>query len=518
MPKAQEWLDKRYPKEERRWIVGLNLSSSRTLTGSLDLTDFGQLRSLDCHRNQLTYLDLSKNIQLEVLNCSENQLTSLEVNFLEQLTNLDCSRNKLAKLDLSSLDQLEALDCRSNELTSLDLSNNTQLRELRCDSNQITSLDVSRNIQLRELICYYNQLTSLDLSKNIQLRELSCSGNQLTSLDLSNNAQLEVLNCFNIFPSNDYLLTVPTERLIDFRPNDSAKELLIRQKWAWEGKVIEKIKNNRFTNQISIITLLQRYQRASRGKLLENQKAQLEFKLKDLEDQLNELKELRSKLEERNKNLEILISESEFQISSEKQSITESFLSFSFSEEEGVCCKQLIKLHEDWFQANSSEQHSQARKINEQIHDLRKSLEEKFGTRFNDILEMILAKFHRLYENKGTLEKQLKEKENNPLIDQKLADIQTQLEKGIVDIKTSLLEKEFKTVQYHIAKMEKIVNQGIISQGNVSSEGNATFSNNRVEYSEARFTELFEQRSSGEELVSSIEQASATTLYFAKEG
>jgi len=74
---AQQWLDKIYPKDKRKEIERLDLCS-KNLEGELDLSDFVNLRELDCFFNdKLTSLDLSKNNILERFICFANPLKEL---------------------------------------------------------------------------------------------------------------------------------------------------------------------------------------------------------------------------------------------------------------------------------------------------------------------------------------------------------------------------------------------------------------------------------------------------------
>ncbi len=193
-------------------VQGLNIAD---LTG---IEDFAELRSLDCHQNNLTSLDVSHNTALQTLNVSDNQLSSIDVSqntalqWLycdnNQLIALDvtnnpnlhglyCSNNQIATIDLTHNTLLENFSCHDNQLSSLDISQNPSLIFIDCFNNQITNLDVSQNTVLEHLSCASNQLTDLDITQNTALKWLSCSNNQLTTLDLSQNAALEQLYCVN---------------------------------------------------------------------------------------------------------------------------------------------------------------------------------------------------------------------------------------------------------------------------------------------------------------------------------
>jgi len=64
MVNAQEYLDQNYSKEERKNICVLKINN-KNLKGRLDLSDFVNLKELDCSENELTSVDLSNNRKLE---------------------------------------------------------------------------------------------------------------------------------------------------------------------------------------------------------------------------------------------------------------------------------------------------------------------------------------------------------------------------------------------------------------------------------------------------------------------
>jgi len=175
-------------------ITGLNISS-KSLTGTLDVTDLTALEIMSCGYNNLIGLDVSSNTALTSLWCQSNKLTVLDVSNNTALEIMDCGGNSLTVLDVSNNTALRNLYCNNNGLTVLDVSNNTALTLLDCLNNSLTVLDVSNNTALKIMDCGYNSLTVLDVSNNTALTELYCDGNYLTVLDVSNNTALEDLRC-----------------------------------------------------------------------------------------------------------------------------------------------------------------------------------------------------------------------------------------------------------------------------------------------------------------------------------
>jgi len=70
MVNAQEWLDKNYPKKERKDFTKLEIND-KNLEGDLNLSDFVNLKKLDCSSNQLTDLNLNYE-KLTYLDISNN--------------------------------------------------------------------------------------------------------------------------------------------------------------------------------------------------------------------------------------------------------------------------------------------------------------------------------------------------------------------------------------------------------------------------------------------------------------
>jgi hypothetical protein len=160
-----------------------------------------RLQTLDCNGcKKLTSLDLSNYKQLKELNCSECPVLTLDLSKNEQLRSLNCNYCKnLGNLDLSHNTELQFLFCTDcSRFTALDLSHNERLQKLGCNGLRISALDLSHNQQLQELgfsLC--PNLTTLDLSHNTQLKKVSFNDSRLIAIDLSHNTQLEYVDCDN---------------------------------------------------------------------------------------------------------------------------------------------------------------------------------------------------------------------------------------------------------------------------------------------------------------------------------
>ena len=118
---AQIWLDWKYPQEQRYTVKELN-TSFKNFTGTLDLSDFVNLESLNCTWDQLTGLKLDNCLKLKELDCSVNKIQQ-DLSFLSSLVNLE-------KLNISSNHFFGSLE---------PLQNLSKLKELYINNTDIDS-------------------------------------------------------------------------------------------------------------------------------------------------------------------------------------------------------------------------------------------------------------------------------------------------------------------------------------------------------------------------------------------
>lgn len=175
----------------------------------LDRSDFTELKISDCESLHTVYcgfnpslqkIDFSKATAISSINCSGSmeQLTEMLISDETKIESLSVGDTPKLKWDFTRYPNLESLALLQNRNeTELDLSSNKKLKYLylSCSDSQLSSLKVSEGIE--ELHCDSNPISSLDLSKSTNLRVLSCAGNQLSNLDLSHNKQLESVNLGN---------------------------------------------------------------------------------------------------------------------------------------------------------------------------------------------------------------------------------------------------------------------------------------------------------------------------------
>lgn len=197
--------------------VGYLTLTNSQLSSLEGISNFSNLKSLQCGSNSLTNLNVTNLSKLEILRCDRNLLTSLEIGGLTELIALFCDGNRLTSIEVAGLSKLEAINCEYNKLTELDLTSSKNLYYVICASNVLTSLKLSGLSKLNNIDCQFNTLSTfeiknlpalqrlnckvsfstvtIDLSGVPNLTWLDCSSNKFTSLDVSNLTKLKYLDC-----------------------------------------------------------------------------------------------------------------------------------------------------------------------------------------------------------------------------------------------------------------------------------------------------------------------------------
>ena len=183
----------------------LDISGCRNLTeiigGSCGLTEFSligcdHLRKVELGGNQITYLDLGGtfNYTLEELNVNYLKLGELDVSEFGNLRRLECLGGQLTALTVPG--RLEELVCGTNLFESLDVSACERLTKLYCTLSKLTSLDLSHNTRLEKLdLTYSANLKYLDVHTNTALKELKLQGCALACMDVTGLGSLTTFYC-----------------------------------------------------------------------------------------------------------------------------------------------------------------------------------------------------------------------------------------------------------------------------------------------------------------------------------
>lgn len=235
--------------------------SYMNLEGTLDLSNFSSLKSLNLSGNNLTSVNLDNCSSLEEIDCSFNKLTTLDLSDCTNLTSVTCCYNYLDTHEGSTLynklDDLMFSDCYVNyypqsvpdnatfdttELNALKTfantnNNNTALNWLDDSGNidteklqnnilfeydgskhhvvaiDISDLDISGALDLtslsllQEIYCENTKITTLNTKGCTKLETLKCDGCELTSITLPSNANAKTSSLYDVSCEYNYLDT-----------------------------------------------------------------------------------------------------------------------------------------------------------------------------------------------------------------------------------------------------------------------------------------------------------------------
>lgn len=115
-----------------------NIDCSYSGVGSLSLPNTNTLTNIDCSYNNLSSINLANVPGLLYLNAKNNSLIDLGgVNSNNSIQSLNLEQNYFSGLDLSNFSQLKSVDCSDNELECLNLKNgiNNQFTFLDAKNN-----------------------------------------------------------------------------------------------------------------------------------------------------------------------------------------------------------------------------------------------------------------------------------------------------------------------------------------------------------------------------------------------
>lgn len=137
------------------------VNTAASCEGTLDLSGFDCIESLDCHDHLITGLNLA--------GC-------------ENLVYVNCSENRIAEIDLADCSELKYLYSHTNSYSELDVSHNPKLEELVCASNDLETIDVTQNPDLTYLSCG-PRITDVKMDfESIPTKHLFSNGNGGISL------------------------------------------------------------------------------------------------------------------------------------------------------------------------------------------------------------------------------------------------------------------------------------------------------------------------------------------------
>ncbi|CAG8805606.1 32746_t:CDS:2, partial [Gigaspora margarita] len=232
---------------EKEQIIKLHISS-KNLQGELDLSDFVNLKVLDCRDEKLTSLNLSNCSQLEKIYCSDNLLTNLALptnptnlkglylennNFPEQDLSFLVPYSNLEEINyLSGMKKLKSLCIRDTDINKVNIEKLPRsLEGIYFDA------DKKLNRKLTEIISELDKneevvLKSLTSSQNITLEFLTEITN--TKLVIGGNGEYSnIVDCYGI------------------SQNPETKNYLIVMRYIERGNLREYLKDN--SNKLNLV-------------------------------------------------------------------------------------------------------------------------------------------------------------------------------------------------------------------------------------------------------------------------
>lgn len=109
----------------------------KKLAGTLNLSGFTALQSLDVSRNSLTSLNVSGDAALSELNAYRNRLTAANLDGCTGLVNVKIYKNRLTDFEISATPMIKTLNVSNNYLVDLNVSNSSTLETLNCQGNHL---------------------------------------------------------------------------------------------------------------------------------------------------------------------------------------------------------------------------------------------------------------------------------------------------------------------------------------------------------------------------------------------
>ena len=172
------------------YVENINLSNCTSLTGTLRLSDFAYLITLNLNSTNYNNVIFNKNINLETVDLGNNPyLTGTLILTLQQkLTYLDISETSFDALNVDR-SNIEELKVSNTPLTSITASN-TQITELDLTGTQITVCNLENDTALKTLTIPQNLIPNII---NLNLGNVKLT-TPINDFSLYNSAQELILN------------------------------------------------------------------------------------------------------------------------------------------------------------------------------------------------------------------------------------------------------------------------------------------------------------------------------------
>ena len=127
----------------------------KDLAGTLNLTGFKNLRSVDVSDNRIKQLTLSALPSVASVNAGKNAITEIAITGCPQLQTLKLNRNHITDLDLDGVPFLTSLNVAQNQIPVLDVTDAVNLKYLNCMSNRLETLTLTNCQALKTVYAGY---------------------------------------------------------------------------------------------------------------------------------------------------------------------------------------------------------------------------------------------------------------------------------------------------------------------------------------------------------------------------
>ncbi|CAB4388412.1 unnamed protein product [Rhizophagus irregularis] len=280
---TQKYLDKQYPIKGDRTNLNELKMTNENLEGHLDLSDFINLKKLDCSNNKLTSLDISKNEKLTEIDCSQNNLISLDLSNCLNLKSVTANYNRLNELKLPVIEN-------SDKFEYLNLLDNSFSQKLNCFGRLINLKDLhignTNEGRIKQGIYNHFYGSLKPLKNTIKIENLSINNTDIDSGLEYLPDSIKIFQCSaDKRPEAKVVRIFEQLKIYTMSSNDAFQGKYNLKAWKKNWKLIKE--NETLQNQIKQI-----------------EKLTLGVKLIELEDENNSLHEKEEELKKENKQLE----------------------------------------------------------------------------------------------------------------------------------------------------------------------------------------------------------------------
>ncbi|CAB5190869.1 unnamed protein product [Rhizophagus irregularis] len=460
---TQKYLDILYPIKGDRTNLNELKMTNENLEGHLDLSDFINLKKLDCSNNKLTSLDISKNEKLTEINCSRNNLISLDLSNCLNIRSVTANYNQLNDLKLSA--------ANNETLEYINLLDNSFSQNLNCFGRlvNLNVLLIGNTDEIRIEQGIYNRFYgSLKALKNlIKLENLSINDTDIDSGLEYLPDSIKIFQCSaDKRPEAKVIRIFEQLKTYTMSSNDAFKGRYNLKAWKKNWKLIKE--NETLQNQIKQIEKLtldaklielenENNKLYVKEEVLKKKNKQLEEKLTNLGQETNNLNQMVKELNAKLKQQEDVYRQTEQKIK-EKEEKLDSLIAEKLVEKEKL--EDEIKVLKDDLKIKEEDIKESEKQLEEKSKEL-KIKEDKTTNLENELnkIKLSLSKIEAKKNELGGLKKKLKHegffsKTSTSELRKKMDDLEKDIK--LSQSKKEKLEAIAKTMEDEYEKIRKI--------------------------------------------------------------